>query len=393
MIPRRANRFIRTALKRQAAVALIGPRQVGKNYPRQRDRGTDRCPLPRPGSRRRPRQAHRSSPVPLRVRGLPRRSRRDPPRTRTVSGVARPDRPWPAAGQRHGPLPDPGIGIRGPAQAVGGKPGRTHRVRTAQPARRPRRHRCDGADGRALGARRVSRQPARGQRYPQHRFPPRFHSHLPSPRRVRVHAAANTGRDAGADVDDAGPRPGRAPERVKTGSQPGGEQSDRYRVHRSAGRPVAGAPPEALPRQHPQTAGQVPQGLCPGQRSGPRPARHRKPQRTGRPSRGRRQLGGVRDREPVGGGSARNGGELLSHPGRSRGRSGARTAGRTPALGHRDQAGPDFPSGAAAFTMPAATSDRSGPSSSIPETSAIRLSADVEAIGLREMAALLQEPG
>ena len=30
MIPRRANRSIRTALKRQAAVALIGPRQVGK---------------------------------------------------------------------------------------------------------------------------------------------------------------------------------------------------------------------------------------------------------------------------------------------------------------------------------------------------------------------------
>ena len=60
MISRIAASDVENALRRQAAVGLIGPRQVGKTNARPGDRAHARCALPRPRRPRRPQPARPS---------------------------------------------------------------------------------------------------------------------------------------------------------------------------------------------------------------------------------------------------------------------------------------------------------------------------------------------
>ena len=103
---------------------------------------------------------------------------------------------------------------------------------------------------------------------------------------------------------------------------------------------ATGTPAAALLREHQEAPRQVAQGLCPRQRTRPRAPRDRRPCRAGRPSGRRCELGRVRRREPAGSCAARHNCQLLRHPRRCGGRPRPRATGPSRTVGDRSQTGP-----------------------------------------------------
>ena len=68
---------------------------------------------------------------------------------------------------------------------------------------------------------------------------------------------------------------------------------DGHRLPRPAGGPAARAPPDAVAREHPQASGQVTQGVCPRQRTGPCAAGDRRQRNAAGAPGGRRKLEGL----------------------------------------------------------------------------------------------------
>ena len=174
MIHRRSYQNVLNALGRQAAVALLGSRQVGKTtlaleiaesagaiYLDLESRA-DREKLAEPALYL---DEYEDRLVIL---------DEDSPRPGIVPGTARTDRPGPQAGKADGPLPGAGFGLAGPAPAIGGEPRRANRIRRTRPARRKRsRARRAGHDV-AMGARWFPGQLPGRQRPRQHDLPAEF---------------------------------------------------------------------------------------------------------------------------------------------------------------------------------------------------------------------------
>src|SRR5579872_5975886 len=132
-----------------------------------------------------------------------------------------------------------------------------------------------------------------------------------------AHALAEGTGGPGALVDHAGARAGDAAQRLAAGGRAFGQRAHDYALRRPVGRSASGAPPATAPRQHGQAFGEVTQGLRARQRTTPRAAGARGPQRIVRaPCRGR-ELGGLRHREPVGRRARSNTRQLLPDFGRT----------------------------------------------------------------------------
>ena len=144
------------------------------------------------------------------------------------------------------------------------------------PGQLPRRRRC--------------RQPV---------LPPAVHRHLSGARHPAALPSPHHPRgDDRASLADARPCTGHLVERFDAGSQPVDQRADGHPLRRPPGRSAAGPAAASLRRQHPQAAGEISQGVCARQRVGPRATRHRGPPCVVRPSGRGGELGRLRDREP-----------------------------------------------------------------------------------------------
>jgi hypothetical protein len=302
-----------------------GPAPVWQDDPRSRARAGRFAQLLRPRGPAQPQPPGAAADGPLAPPGN-HRDRRGAETARPVPRPSGPGRP-PAA---TGAIPRPGQCLARPAPPVRGVARRPDRGRLALRLLAGR-----GRDERARSAVAAGRLSARLSRSLPRRqlcLAAGPGANVPRARSARAGDHDPGGR-AATLLEHAGPLPRRHLERGGVRAVPRSQRADGETVPGSAERAVHGARAAALAREHRQAAGEIPQGLRPGQRAAAPAAGFEDRGRAAAPPAVRGFLGGLRHRGDPEGGAAR-GRLLLGHPhgGRARpppaqGRAAARRGG------------------------------------------------------------------